>query len=128
MNDDNDMGEPDEKEGILRDSYHDFDDIGSFNHNEQEEEPNDEAKRFHRLSKDSQHPIYDGCKSLKMFALVKLFHIKTLERWSNESFTMPSKFMKEELLLNGLNLQDSYYEVKKMINDLRLSNRKINSC
>jgi len=46
MNDDDVMGEHDEIQDILRDLYHDFDDTGSFNHNEQEEEPNDEAKRF----------------------------------------------------------------------------------
>jgi len=77
MNDDDDMGEPDEIQGILRDLYHDFDDTGSFDHEEQEEEPNSEAKRFYRLLKDSQHPLYDGCKSSKMSALLKLLHIKS---------------------------------------------------
>ena len=92
MNDDDDMGEPDEMQGILRDLCDDFDDTGSFNHDKQEEEANNERKRFYRLLKDSQHPVYDGCKSSKMSTLVKLLHIKTLERWSNESFTMLLKF------------------------------------
>ena len=70
MNDGDDMGEPDEMQGILRDLYHDFDDTGSFDHDEQEEELNNEAKRFYRLLKESQHSIYDGCKSSKMYALV----------------------------------------------------------
>jgi len=126
MNDDDDeMGEPDEMQGILRDLYHDFNDTRSFDHEEEKQEPNSAAKRFYGLLKDSQHPVYDGCKSSKMSALVKLLHIKTLGRWSNESFTMLLKFMKEELLPNGSNLPDSYYEAKKMIKDLRLSYRKI---
>jgi len=63
-----------------------------------------------------------------MSALVKLLHIKTLGRWSNELFTMLLKFMKEELFLNGSNFPYSYYEAKKMIKDLRLSYEKIDSC
>ena len=38
------------------------------------------------------------------------------------------KCMKEELLPNGSNLSDSYYEAKKMIKDLGLSYKKIDSC
>jgi len=41
---------------------------------------------------------------------------------------MPLNFMKEELLLNGSNLPDSYYGAKKMIKDLGLSYEKIYSC
>ena len=83
---------------------------------------------FFWLLKDSLDPVYDGCKSLKMSTLVKLLHIKTLGRWSNESFTIVLKFMKEELLPNGSNLPDSYYEVKKMTKDLGLFYEKIDSC
>ena len=107
------IDEDDEMQGILRDLYHDFNDIGSFGHDKQEEEPNNEANRFFRLLKNSADPIYDGCKSSKMSALVKLLHIKTLGRWRNESFIMLLKFIKEELLQNGSNLSDSYYEIKK---------------
>ena len=39
--------------GILRGLYHDFNDIGSFGHDKQEEEPNNKVKRFFRLLKDS---------------------------------------------------------------------------
>jgi len=81
-----------------------------------------------RLLNDSQYPIHDGCKSSKMSTIVKLLHIKTLGRWSNESFTMLLKFVKEELLPNDSNLLDSYYEIKKMIKDLGLSYREIDSC
>jgi len=78
--DDDDDDDIDEMQGILNDLDHDFNDIRSFDHDKEEEEPNNEAKRFFRLLKDSQDPIYHGCKSSKMFALVKLLHIKTLGR------------------------------------------------
>ena len=79
MNDDDDDDDDiDEMQGILKDLYHDFNDITSFDHDNEEEEPNNAAKRFFRLLKDSQDPVYDGCKSSKMSALVRLFHIKTL--------------------------------------------------
>ena len=62
-----------------------------------------------------------------MSSIVKFLHIKTLGRWSNESFTMLLKFMKEDLLPNEPNFSDSHYEVKKMLKDLGLSYRIIDS-
>ena len=78
MNDDDSIHEDDEMHGILRDLYHDFNDIGSFCHDKQEEKQNNEVKRFFRLLKDSQDHVYDGCKASKMSVLVKFLHIKTL--------------------------------------------------
>jgi len=78
MNDDDNIDEDHEMHGILRDLYHDFNDMGSFNHDKQQEEPI-KVKRFFRLLKDSRDPVYDGYKSSKMPTLVKLLHIKTLE-------------------------------------------------
>ena len=128
MDDENDVDECDEMHGILRDLYHEFHDVDSLNHDNQEEEPNGEAKAFYRLLKDSQDPVYEGCKTSKMIALVKLLHIKTLGRWSNESFTMLLQFLKDELLPNGSNLPDSYYGAKTIIKDLGLSYKKIDAC
>ncbi|XP_070043487.1 uncharacterized protein [Nicotiana tomentosiformis] len=49
-------------------------------------------------------------------------------RWSNESFTILLKMLQEELLLDGANFPKSYYEAKKIIQDLRLSYNKIDAC
>ncbi|XP_021758007.1 uncharacterized protein LOC110723041 isoform X1 [Chenopodium quinoa] len=116
---------------ILRDLYpnnlDDIDGSSSYIFNDVEE-PNMATKKFYNLMKDSQDPVYEGCKSSKMSALLKLLHIKTLGRWSNESFTMLLDFLKKELLPKVSNLPDSYYEAKKTIKDLGLSYEKIDAC
>jgi len=113
MDNDDDTDEYDEMQGILRDLYPEFNEEDSFVHESQEEEPNDEGKRFYRLLKDSQEYVHDGCKSSKMSALVKLLHIKTRGWWSNESFTMLLQFLKDKLLPYGSNFSSSYYKAKK---------------
>lgn len=40
MDDENDVDERDEMHGILRDLYHEFNDVDSLSHDNQEEEPN----------------------------------------------------------------------------------------
>ncbi|WMV09410.1 hypothetical protein MTR67_002795 [Solanum verrucosum] len=49
-------------------------------------------------------------------------------RWSNASFTMLLKLLKDELLPDGANLPNSYYEAKKIIQELGLSYKKIDAC
>ncbi|KAH0685705.1 hypothetical protein KY290_017231 [Solanum tuberosum] len=48
--------------------------------------------------------------------------------WSNASFTILLKLLKEELLPDGANLPNSYYEAKKIIQELGLSYNKIDAC
>ncbi|CAN1755647.1 hypothetical protein LINPERHAP1_LOCUS5807 [Linum perenne] len=91
-------------------------------------EPNEEAKKFYRLLDESEKPLFTGCKSSKLSVLVKLLHIKTLGNWSNESFTMLLKMLKQDILPNASSLPDSYYESKKLIRDLGLSYNKIDAC
>ncbi|WMV33796.1 hypothetical protein MTR67_027181 [Solanum verrucosum] len=91
-------------------------------------EPNDEAKRFYRLLKDLDLPLYERAKVSKLSTLVKLLHLKSIGHLCNESFTMLLMFWKDDLLLDGTNLSDSYYEAKKVIRDLGLSCKKIDAC
>ncbi|KAH6775537.1 hypothetical protein C2S52_013098 [Perilla frutescens var. hirtella] len=58
------------------------------------EEPNKEAKAFYRLLKESEQPSYPGCESSKLSILVHLLHIKSIGRWSNESFDMLLQLLK----------------------------------
>ncbi|CAI0444825.1 unnamed protein product [Linum tenue] len=117
---------------MLRDLYPnvDLDDNGTAMDMEDtyNERSNDEADKFYRLLIDSEQPLYDGCKSSKLTTLLKLLHIKAQGKWSNESFTMLLKMMKEELLPEASNLPDSYYETKKINKDLGLSYVKIDAC
>ncbi|XP_059284098.1 uncharacterized protein LOC132037582 [Lycium ferocissimum] len=114
----------DEIHGILRDLYYNGDNMN----NNDEEEPNLEAKRFYKLLEDFELPLYESAKVSKLSTLVKLLHIKSIGHWSNESFTMLLKFLIEDLLLDGTNLPNSYYEAKKVIRDLGLSYKKIDAC
>lgn len=49
-------------------------------------------------------------------------------RWINASFTILLKLFKEELLPNGANLPNSYYEEKKITKYLSISYDKIDVC
>ncbi|XP_070009493.1 uncharacterized protein [Nicotiana sylvestris] len=104
--DDNDIeygDREDEIHDILRDLYPKFDGDNMNNDGDEflMEEPNPEAKRFYRVLKDFEQPLYQSSKNSKLSTLVKLLHIKTV---------------------------DSYYEAKKIIRDLGLSYKKIDTC
>ncbi|XP_060170527.1 uncharacterized protein LOC132601465 [Lycium barbarum] len=120
----------DEVQELLRDLYPNLD--GETTHTDcddlLEEEPNVEAKKFYSLLKDFKQPLYQNSKASKLSSLIKLLHIKSMGRWSNESFTMLLKMLKEELLPDGANFPNSYYEAKKIIQDLGLSYIKIDAC
>ncbi|XP_050238212.1 uncharacterized protein LOC126687698 [Mercurialis annua] len=120
-----DEGEDDMQE-ILRDFYPNFCDVDA--NDALREEPNTEAKHFYMLLEDSQHPLYPNSKTSKLSALVNLLHIKSLGRWSNESFSMLLKYLNEELLPKGSSLPNSYYDAKKIIKALGLSYQKIDAC
>ncbi|XP_057993145.1 uncharacterized protein LOC131174101 [Hevea brasiliensis] len=124
-----------EMHDILRDLYPEFCgqdtndmDTDIFACDIHKEEPNEEANKFYRLLRDFEQPLYQGSKSSKLSCLVKLLHIKSLGRWSNESFTMLLQLLKDELLPQGSNLPQSYYDAKKVIQDLGLSYKKIDAC
>ncbi|XP_065847546.1 uncharacterized protein [Euphorbia lathyris] len=117
-NSDND-DDDDWAEDIINDIYPDIE----LN----EEEPNDEAKKFYRLLQDLDKVVYPGCKTSKLDALVKLLYIKSVGRWSNKSFDMLLQVLKE-ILPNGSTLPESYYEAKRIIKDIGLSYDKIDAC
>lgn len=87
---------------ILRDIYpnHDAHSVDADCDDSLEEEPSDEAKKFYNLLGDFEKLLYQGLKISKLSTLVKLLHIKSMGRWSNEWFTMLLKMLKEELLSN----------------------------
>ncbi|WMV40936.1 hypothetical protein MTR67_034321 [Solanum verrucosum] len=120
----------DEVHELLKDLFPNVDEAATHAGYEDvvEEEPNVEAKRFYNLLKDLEQPLYQNSKASKLSSLIKLLHIKSMGRWSNESFTMLLKMLKEELLPNGADLPNSYYEAKKIIRDLGLSYNKIDAC
>jgi hypothetical protein len=49
------------------------------------EEPNESAKKFYELLKDAQQALCPGSKLTKISFLVRLFQLKCMGGWSNQS-------------------------------------------
>ncbi|XP_077237162.1 uncharacterized protein LOC143878814 [Tasmannia lanceolata] len=91
------------------------------------EGPDLNSQRFFKLLEDAEQKLYPGSKFTKLSFLVRLFHIKCLNGWSNKSFTMLLDLLKEALP-DGETLPKSFYETKKIIKDLGLDYNKIDVC
>ena len=102
--------------------------VNSPTHERREEDPNDDAAKFYRLYDDLNTPLYEGATTSKLSAMLNLLHIKTMGRWSNESFTMLLQYLKNELLPKGVDIPDSFYGAKKCIKDLGFSYEKFDVC
>ncbi|XP_059650294.1 uncharacterized protein LOC132296065 [Cornus florida] len=86
------------------------------------------ADRFARLLQDSQCEVYPGCqKFTKLSCILRLRHLKVMNRWTNKSLTMLLEFLKE-LLPKDETLPKSHYELKKILRDLGLGYETIHAC
>ncbi|XXG46959.1 hypothetical protein AAC387_Pa02g1683 [Persea americana] len=95
---------------------------------EPEEEPNAEAVKFYKLVEDADQELYPGCKNFtKLAFVVRLYHIKCLNGWSDKSFTMLLELLKEAFPERET-LPKSFYETKKVIGELDLGYNKIDAC
>ena len=80
------------------------------------------------MLKNAENELYPGCKKYsQLSAIIRLFHIKCLNRVSNKGFTDLLEFIKDAFLV-GETFPKSYYEAKKMIGGLGLSYNKIHAC
>ena len=88
-------------------------DGGEDNESPEESFPNEanmEKQKFYRLLKDAENELYPGCtKFSKLSFLVRLFHLKCLNGWSNKSFDMLLELLKEALLVGEM-LPKNHYE------------------
>ena len=108
-------------EDLINDLYPNYE---TSNH----EDPVDDAKTFYKLLDDSKKPLYEGAKISKASTLLKLLHIKSVGQWTNTSFDMLLRLLKEEILPGNSQLPNSYYECKKFISDIGLTYQKIDAC
>ena len=93
-----------------------------------DEEPNNDSKCFYELLNNAENELYPGCKKYSQFsAIIRMFHIKYLNRVSNKGFIDLLKFIKDAFPV-GETFPKSYYEAKKMIGGLGLSYNKIHAC
>ncbi|XP_016507785.2 uncharacterized protein LOC107825437 [Nicotiana tabacum] len=98
------------------------------NNSEDNEEPNIHATKFYELLEDAETELYPGCEKVsKLSFVVKLLHLKCLNRWSNKSMDALLSFFKE-VLPDGSFVPNSFYEAKKVLCDLGLGYTKIDAC
>ena len=84
--------------------------------------------QYDDLFDQAKKELYSGCKNFSVFTfLVKLMHVKVLNRWSNKSFDMLLQILKKAFP-EGANIPASYYDAKKMLRDLGLGYETIHVC
>ncbi|XP_072084535.1 uncharacterized protein [Arachis hypogaea] len=102
-----------------------FDD--ALDEDENEEEPDEETKKFYKLIHDAHQELYSGSKDFtKLSTIVRLLHIKNLHGWSNVSFNMLLQLL-NELLPKGSCLPSTYEECKYKMKKVQSAKRKV-SC
>lgn len=93
------------------------------------EEPNAEAVKFYNLLDELNKPLYEGLRTSKLSAVVKLLNTKNLGKWSKKSYSMLMDILCNDLLPDNSYLPTSYYETKKIMKEeLGLSYQKIDAC
>ncbi|KAG8383121.1 hypothetical protein BUALT_Bualt05G0151800 [Buddleja alternifolia] len=97
-------------------------------HNTTHKESQDEPMTFVELLKKAEQELYPGCSEFSTLSfIVNLLHLKVYNKWSNKSFDMMLKLLKKALP-NGETLPKSYYDAKKVLNDLGLGYIAIRAC
>ncbi|XP_071930153.1 uncharacterized protein [Coffea arabica] len=88
----------------------------------------EETNKFFKLLKHAETELYPGCKNFTLLSFViKLLHVKSLCRWSNNSMTILLELLKEVFPENEL-FPSSYRDAWKIVKDLGLSYHKIHAC
>lgn len=107
----------DEIEEAFQDATHDcYFDIGSAANILSPEQPANESQRYDNLFEQLKTPLYDGFADT-MYALtfvVKLMHLKVLNKLTDRSLDMLLKLL-HEAFLGGNHCLESYYNPRKML-------------
>ena len=82
---------------------------------------------FNKLLSDAQCDLFPGSKMYLLSAIVKLLHLKVLNKWSNQSFNMLLDLIKE-VLPEGDTLPSTLYGARKMLVDIGLGYEEIDVC
>jgi hypothetical protein len=83
--------------------------------------------KFSSFWKDADSSLYDGCESYsKLSFLVRLFHLKCLSGWTQESFTLLLGVLSDAY--PNTSLPKTFHEAKKIIQGLGLHYQKIHAC
>ncbi|KAL6218294.1 hypothetical protein ACLB2K_011509 [Fragaria x ananassa] len=92
------------------------------------EDPNENAQRFYKLLEEAETPLYKGCRKYSNLSfLVKLMHIKCSGAWSNDSFGMLLRLLKDAFPMCR-KLPSRNYGAKKIVKELGLHYERIDAC
>ena len=92
-----------------------------------EEEPNECAKKLYRLLEEAKKELYPGCEVTKVSFIVMLFQIKCMHGISNSGL---EHILRLFLLVlpDGHCIPTSLEKVRKVVRDLGLDYQKIHAC
>ncbi|KAM3237018.1 hypothetical protein P3L10_012047 [Capsicum annuum] len=91
------------------------------------EGPDEDAKKFYNLMDKVSQELYPGSKGFSRLSFtIRLYLLKCLHGWSNESFTSLLELLKEAM--PKLNIPPSYNKARSMVKDLGLDYEKIHAC
>ncbi|XP_062076859.1 uncharacterized protein LOC133781794 [Humulus lupulus] len=93
-----------------------------------EEESHYEPTKFKELFEEAKKELYPGCSKFSSLTfLVKMMHIKVLNKLSNKAFDMILNIFRE-VLPNDHKIPSSHYEAKRMLRKLGLGYETIHVC
>jgi hypothetical protein len=93
-----------------------------------EEEPNADAARFFDLLKDSDEPLWDGCRNhSKLSVVAQVFTIKSDHGLSEAGYDKIIEWARS-ILPEGNRLKENLYAAKSMMKPLNLGYQKIDRC
>ncbi|XP_012851820.1 PREDICTED: uncharacterized protein LOC105971513 [Erythranthe guttata] len=90
------------------------------------EESTPEVDDFRKLIEEWCIPLYEGCQeNSKLSFVLEFYKIKSRGKMSDKTFSDTLQLIKK---IPGLNIPDSFYEVKKLIGKLGCGYVKIDAC
>ncbi|CAN1121606.1 hypothetical protein LINPERHAP2_LOCUS866 [Linum perenne] len=108
-----------------------LDEHQTFIHSEENYEGDSTNKGYEeylQLLEKAHRELYPSCtKYSQLSFIVKLLHLKVYNKWSNKSFDMLLKLLKD-LLPDGNLVPNSFYEARSMLRSLGLGYVSIHAC
>ncbi|XP_028051175.1 uncharacterized protein LOC114255823 [Camellia sinensis] len=90
--------------------------------------PDKKTERFFSLLKEAERELYPECHKFSTLSfVVRLLHIKCLSGWSDKSFTMLLKLLKDAFP-KGETLPKSFYATRALLRELGLDYHKVHAC
>ncbi|KAH7844369.1 hypothetical protein Vadar_027236 [Vaccinium darrowii] len=130
----NTMEDEQENQDDLPNLVHDYYMAAIMNDEEDElhEVPNnvemEDVSKFDKLLNNAHRELYPGYKFTLLSFIIKLLHVKVLNKWSNKSFDALLGLLKELLPLSDQEIPGTIYEAKKFLCDLGLGYVPIHAC